>query len=83
MLTSLPPPPQVEDDDPRGAGGTEEVFEAEVDQVWQLARLLSFRFFLQCTVIVMQKFIFSGFCYRLLDLMPGCNENRVKHGVRV
>ena len=45
MLTSLPPPPQVEDDDPRGAGGTEEVFEAEVDQVWQLARLFSFRFF--------------------------------------
>ena len=45
MLTSLPPPPQVEDDDPRGAGGTEEVFEAEVDQVWQLARLLSVSFF--------------------------------------
>ena len=45
MLTSLPPPPQVEDDDPSGAGGTEEVFEAEVDQVWQLARLLSVRFF--------------------------------------
>ena len=45
MLTSLPPPPQVEDDDPRGADGTEEVFEAEVDQVWQLARLLYFRFF--------------------------------------
>ena len=45
MLTSLPPPPQVEDDDPSGAGGTEEeVFEAEVDQVWQLARLLSVRF---------------------------------------
>ena len=46
MLTSLPPPPQVEGDDPSGAGGTEEeVFEAEVDQVWQLARLLSVRFF--------------------------------------
>ena len=45
MLTSLPPPtPQVEDDDPSGAGGTEEEFEAEVDQVWQLARLLSVRF---------------------------------------
>ena len=45
MLTSLPPPPQVEDDDPRGAGGTEEVFEAEVYQVWQLARLFSFTFY--------------------------------------
>ena len=47
MLTSLPPPPQVEDDDPSGAGGTEEeVFEAEVDQVWQLARLLSVSFYI-------------------------------------
>ena len=46
MLTSLPPPPQVEGDDPSGAGGTEEeVFEAEVDQVWQLARLISVSFY--------------------------------------
>ena len=63
MLTSLPPPPQVEDDDPRGAGGTEEVFEAEVDQVWQLARLLSFRFFfynlrsLLCKSLYVQRYL--------------------------